>query len=316
MDRSWSLFLLIAFTCSAAAQQPWRVPSDVAATQLIISPAPDYPSIAKTTNIQGNVILEIAIDNNGSVSVVRAIHGHPFLAPAAIVGVRRWKYTPFERNGIVVPVLTVVKLRFGNPVNHDPEDNAEINFQDKFWMRMQDSQVALNRTDLHEAERHLGEAGAILGSNQGDRLHDVECWRWEMTEGLLNSELRRFDQAAQHLNKAVALQKGNEDSLVMAASLSLLGNVYYSSAKLDLAEESFRKAIKIHEKKYKAAQKSPVAQTAIARSMADNLWSLSRIALKENRPAEVNQQCRRILDLQQHLEQDQRIAECLRLAGK
>ena len=108
MARFWLIaFLLIAFGSAAAAPGAQvRVPSDMAASHLKSSPAPQYPPAAQTARIQGNVILHISIDPLGNVTPLRVVRGHPMLVPAAIAAVNNWKYTPFVLNG--QPVLSNV----------------------------------------------------------------------------------------------------------------------------------------------------------------------------------------------------------------
>jgi protein TonB len=40
------------------------------------------------------------------------IRGHPFLAPAAIAAVKRWRYTPTLLNGSPVEVVMLIDVNF------------------------------------------------------------------------------------------------------------------------------------------------------------------------------------------------------------
>jgi outer membrane biosynthesis protein TonB len=83
------LALALAAFCQTA---PKRIPRDEAAKHLINKASPTYPPMAEVARIQGNIILEVRIDESGAASVRRLVTGHPMLAPAAIESVNRWKY--------------------------------------------------------------------------------------------------------------------------------------------------------------------------------------------------------------------------------
>lgn len=71
-----------------------------------------YPAIAKAAKIQGEVVLQISVDSSGKVTSARPISGPPMLIEAAVDCVKAWKYRPFEKNGVNVPVTGTVSLFF------------------------------------------------------------------------------------------------------------------------------------------------------------------------------------------------------------
>ena len=111
-----------------------RIPPDEAAKHLVKKASAAYPSLAEVARIQGNIILEVSIDESGAASVLRLVTGHPMLAPAAIESANRWKYQPFEVDGKPATVVTLVMVTFGNPgKENDAAARAEMHFQDSFW---------------------------------------------------------------------------------------------------------------------------------------------------------------------------------------
>jgi len=316
MARFWLIaFLLIAFGSAAAAPGAQvRVPSDMAASHLKSSPAPQYPPAAQTARIQGNVILHISIDPLGNVTPLRVVRGHPMLVPAAIAAVNNWKYTPFVLNGQPVSAVTVVVVRFGNPANHDAEDKAEVGFQDQFWAAMDRAQAAVDASKISGAEQALQDAHTLLSSGAPAPLHNSERWQWAMSMGGLDRQQKRFDDAEQQYTEALGLQKDNKDSLEAATSLSAIGALYYESGKLDPARDSLKRAVLIYQKSYKAAAKMPRVQDAYSRAIADDSWMLSKIAVSEHQPEEAGRQCRVVLDLRKSsAENDPKVSECERL---
>jgi TonB family protein len=58
---------------------------------------PRYPPIAKAFRIQGQVVLEVTVDQDGRLSDVRPQSGSPLLLEAAEKAVRQWRYEPSLR---------------------------------------------------------------------------------------------------------------------------------------------------------------------------------------------------------------------------
>ena len=73
---------------------------------------PVYPPIAQQNKIEGTVILEAVIAENGRVRDVRVLRSVPLLDGAAIDAVRQWHFTPTLLNGEAVPVVMTVTVRF------------------------------------------------------------------------------------------------------------------------------------------------------------------------------------------------------------
>jgi protein TonB len=73
---------------------------------------PDYPKLARAAGIEGVVILEAIIDPTGRVQDVRVLRSIPFLDDAAVAAVERWEYEPTLLNGVPVPVVVTVTVRF------------------------------------------------------------------------------------------------------------------------------------------------------------------------------------------------------------
>lgn len=78
----------------------------------ILDVTPVYPALARSGEVEGIVILEAVINVRGEVDRLRVLLSVPLLDAAAIDAVRRWRYTPTLLNGIPVPVLMTVTVRF------------------------------------------------------------------------------------------------------------------------------------------------------------------------------------------------------------
>jgi protein TonB len=73
---------------------------------------PVYPPDAFAKKIQGEVVLQILIDVDGSVVRASVIRGVPQLDAAAIEAALQWRFTPATKNGRPVPSLATAPVSF------------------------------------------------------------------------------------------------------------------------------------------------------------------------------------------------------------
>ena len=95
-----------------APRQVFRVGGDIRPPQKIRDVAPRYPAIAQASKVEGIVILEATIGEDGTVRDVRVLRGKPLLDEAATEAVRQWRFTPTLLNGQPVPVVMTVTVSF------------------------------------------------------------------------------------------------------------------------------------------------------------------------------------------------------------
>jgi TonB family protein len=142
------------------------VPPDNAKENLVTFVQPDYPPLAKAARIQGIVHASIAVDETGSVTILRLISGHPMLAPAALEAIRKWKYKPFQVDGKTTSVQTQVQVSIPENVSQSDID-VERKFQDAYWANERAGRQALNIGDFATAEAKLQVARAAA-EERGD----------------------------------------------------------------------------------------------------------------------------------------------------
>jgi TonB family protein len=97
---------------TAQAPQRVRVSQGVSAGLLVTRVPPIYSPEARSTRIQGTVVIKVLINQSGDVVSADLVSGHPMLAPAAIDAVKQWKYKPYLLNGNAVDVETQVTVNF------------------------------------------------------------------------------------------------------------------------------------------------------------------------------------------------------------
>lgn len=74
---------------------------------------PIYPERARRAGIEGIVMMRIRTDIEGKVKSIEVIRSDStILNQAAIDAVRQWRYKPQYRNGIPIPIVTIVAVKF------------------------------------------------------------------------------------------------------------------------------------------------------------------------------------------------------------
>jgi TonB family protein len=79
---------------------------------LLASRVPVYPENAKIDGIEGSVVMQAIISQDGTVKRVHVLQGDPHLRSAAAAAVYRWRYRPYLLNGQPVDVATTVTVDF------------------------------------------------------------------------------------------------------------------------------------------------------------------------------------------------------------
>jgi protein TonB len=92
--------------------QPLHPGGDIRMPTRIKDVAPVYPAVAREARVEGLVIIEATISTTGEVEGATVLRGHPLLNDAALEAVRQWRYSPTLLNGVPVPVIVTVTVRF------------------------------------------------------------------------------------------------------------------------------------------------------------------------------------------------------------
>lgn len=91
---------------------PVRPGGKIRPPQKIVDVPPTYPPIALASRVEGFVILEAVIAEDGSVRDVRVLRSNPLLDVASMEAVRQWRFTPTLLNGEPVPIVMTVTVAF------------------------------------------------------------------------------------------------------------------------------------------------------------------------------------------------------------
>jgi protein TonB len=97
----------------SAPRAPVRIGGQIQTPALLHRVEPVYPPFAVNAHLQGVVILEALVDENGNVAEVNVLRSAtPLLDNAAVAAVRQWRYSPLLLNGIRVRFVLTVVLSF------------------------------------------------------------------------------------------------------------------------------------------------------------------------------------------------------------
>jgi TonB family protein len=91
---------------------PIRPHSGIKAPERVVHVAPVYPVAARAAHVEGIVIIEATIDEQGNVTQTRLLRSIPLLDDAAVAAVQRWKFSPTLLNGVPVPIVMTVTVHF------------------------------------------------------------------------------------------------------------------------------------------------------------------------------------------------------------
>lgn len=97
---------------AATESDPMYVRPEVQERRLVHQVRPVYPKLARQARIEGTVQLLARIDTDGAMEQLKLIDGHPLLVPSAIDAAKQWRYRPAFRDGVAVPVITVLTITF------------------------------------------------------------------------------------------------------------------------------------------------------------------------------------------------------------
>jgi TonB family protein len=75
-------------------------------------PRPTYSPLARAAHVQGTVVVQVLIDEEGKVVAAAAISGHPLLQSGSVKAAREAVFTPTKLDGAPVKVTGVVQYNF------------------------------------------------------------------------------------------------------------------------------------------------------------------------------------------------------------
>jgi periplasmic protein TonB len=78
----------------------------------VVDVKPVMPDVARAARVQGVVIVEALIGEDGKVREAKVLRSIPLLDQAALTAVRQWEFQPTLLNGVAVPVIVTLTVPF------------------------------------------------------------------------------------------------------------------------------------------------------------------------------------------------------------
>jgi len=75
---------------------------------------PEYPRIARTAGLNGEVMVKLTISADGKVSEAKIMRGHEVFHEVVLEAMQQWQFKPHLIGGRPVPTFTVYKIRFSS----------------------------------------------------------------------------------------------------------------------------------------------------------------------------------------------------------
>jgi TonB family protein len=94
--KRWTAILTLLFASMAVIcpQKSFSQDDSESKRKVTSRVMPEYPEMARRMSLKGVVKVEAMVGSNGVVKTVEIRGGHPVLAQAAVMAVRKWKWEP------------------------------------------------------------------------------------------------------------------------------------------------------------------------------------------------------------------------------
>ena len=99
----------------AASVAPEPIPEPSPAAVVLQRVEPDYPESARQLQLQGPVVLDVRIGQDGGVQQMTLVSGQPLLVQAAKDAVKQWRFKPPVVDGRPATTQTRITLNFRLP---------------------------------------------------------------------------------------------------------------------------------------------------------------------------------------------------------
>ena len=195
-----------------------------------------YPPQALVARVFGTVIVEVSIDENGTVSSARAVSGHPLLQGAAVDAARGWTFKATTVEGKAVKVIGTLSFSFKLP-DYMVRDRLIERLKQRLAENPQNAKLHYQLGRAYEDNQKDAEAlksygrAISLTPNYGDA---------QVALGNLHMKLNHNNEALVAYNHAVRLELNPETKAAAYRGMAL---IYLRRDQFKEAVEPFKHAI-------------------------------------------------------------------------
>ncbi|HSB12380.1 MAG TPA: TonB family protein [Blastocatellia bacterium] len=194
------------------------------------------PAQAVAARVYGTVLVEVNVDESGTVASARAVSGHPLLREAAVEAARGWTFKPAMVQGKPVKVLGTLTFTFNLP-EHVLRDRAIERLKQQIAMNPRNPKLHYRLGLAYEENEQYADAlkayarAIALDSQYGDA---------NVALGSLYMKLNQYDEALQAYKQAVLLDLTPEKKAAANRAMAL---IYFRREQFQEAVEPFKQAI-------------------------------------------------------------------------
>ena len=91
---------------------PVQIPEEAVPPVALDRPMPAYPDAARRSGVQAEVVARVVVDEDGSVSAVEILRGHPDFDALVREALRHWRFRPATVDGQALAVYQIVRVPF------------------------------------------------------------------------------------------------------------------------------------------------------------------------------------------------------------
>ena len=109
------LCLSVAPSAAVAQERPHQAGREVAAPQVVRDVKPNYTAAARKERIEGSVLLEAVVKEDGTVgevNVTKSLDTQHGLDEEAVKAMKQWTFKPGMKDGKAAPVAVDVEMTF------------------------------------------------------------------------------------------------------------------------------------------------------------------------------------------------------------
>ena len=99
----------------ASSLEPPIVPEETSRALIVKRVDPGYPPMAIPQHLEGIVVLQAYVGQDGSIRDLKLVRGYFLLGRAAFDAVRQWRFKPYTQNGKIIDFQTYITINFKLP---------------------------------------------------------------------------------------------------------------------------------------------------------------------------------------------------------
>ena len=240
---SFNVIAILFFCGQVAMSAPVELDPAAAESLLLMRPEPVYSELAQRARIQGTVRLLILVSENGSVTDVRVLIGHPLLDQGAVTSVWQSKYKPYAPQGAAIPFITQVEITFLSGVSG--KDYArDLKMTVPYFEQEVKCRNLINAAKWGEAAETCS-ANLAMADKLG-RHRVIAKMRAYHLAALAMLGQDKYQEVLEYLNRAYSIGKTSldDDDIDVGEVLVTLGLTYSKMGKPGKARSYFAKGEK------------------------------------------------------------------------